>query len=156
VHERVELGQGLAAVPGKDGEARRPQSSPVEADRILARRREWWLSRPWGLAAVEAVDVPEQVVCALHLVEDPASVVGPHDRRLIVLVQHFGEVGEPLVELGPMPGVERRSSDVVDRSEDDHGSSPEIWRWEERPREGAPCRRAGPHPATRVLQGPLV
>jgi hypothetical protein len=124
VHEGVELGQGLAAVPSEDGQARRPQSSPVETDRILARRRKWWLARPWRLAAVEAVDVPEQVVRALHLVEDPASLLGPHNGRLVVPVQHFGEVGEPLVELGPMPGVERRSSDVVDRSEDDHGSSP--------------------------------
>jgi hypothetical protein len=98
----------------------------MKADRILARRREWWLSRPWRLAAVEAVDVPEQVVGALHLVEDPASLLGPHDGRLIVPVQDFGEVGEPLVELSPIPRVQRRSSDVVDRSEDDHGSSPEI------------------------------
>jgi hypothetical protein len=131
MYEGVELGQGLAAVPGEDGQAGRPQPSPVEVDRILARRGEGRLSRPWRLAAVEAVDVPEQVVGALHLLEDPASLLGPHDGRLIVSMQHVGEIGEPLVELSPMARVERRASDVVDRSEDDHGCSPEVWRREE-------------------------
>jgi len=76
------------------------------------------------LAAVEAVDVPEQVVGALHLIEDAAPLLSPGDGRTIVLVQERSEVGEPLVELGPVPGVQRRSTDVVDRSEGDHDSSP--------------------------------
>jgi hypothetical protein len=125
VHERVQLRQGLAAVPGEDRQARRPQPPPVQADRVLARGRERRLARPWRLAAVEAVDVPEQVVGALHLVEDPPPLLGPRDGRTIVLVQQLGEIGEALVELGPVPRVERRSTDVVDGSEGDHGGSPE-------------------------------
>ena len=39
---------------------------------------------------------------ALHLGEDPAPLLGPGDGGAIVLVQHLGEVGEPLVELGPI------------------------------------------------------
>jgi hypothetical protein len=84
VDQRVELGERQPAVSREDRQARGAEPSSPQVDRVVAGGREWRLARPGRLAAIEAVDVPQQVVGALHLVEDPAPLEGPVDRVLIV------------------------------------------------------------------------
>jgi hypothetical protein len=107
----------------QDRQAGGAKTPTPQSDRVSTDRRQRRLTRPCRLPSVEAVDVPEQVVCMLDALEDLTALLRPHDRFLIVGVQCRGEFHEVLVDLGPLPKIERRPPDVVDRSQRSHGSS---------------------------------
>jgi hypothetical protein len=101
----------------------------VQADGVVADWGEWRLAGSGGLAAVEAVDVPQQVVGVLDAGEEVAALAGPFDGLLVVEVEGLGEFGQVVVDLGSFAVVEGGSADVVDRWERLHGSSPGVGRW---------------------------
>jgi hypothetical protein len=120
VHQAVQLGQRQTSVHPQDGETRRAEASAVQAHRVGADRRQRWLSRPRRLTPNQAVDVPKQVVSVLDALEDLPSPPCPVDRLLIVSVERSGQIGEVPVDLGPLPKIERRPPDVVDRWQRPH------------------------------------
>ena len=124
VQEAVQLGKGQPPVGPKNRQAGGPEPSPAQVDRVVAGGRQRWLVRSGRHPAPVAVEIPEQVVCELHLPEDPPSLTGPLDGLLIVGVEHRSEVDEMLVQLRSALDVERRTSDVVDGGERDHRVAP--------------------------------
>jgi hypothetical protein len=63
-------------------------------------------------------------VSVLDALEDLAAPLGPLDGLLIVGMQRGGELREELVDLGPLPKIQRRPPDVVDRWQCRHGRAP--------------------------------
>jgi hypothetical protein len=133
----------------QDGQAGGAELAAAEPDRVGAHRRQRRLTRSCRLAALEAVDVPEQVVSVLDALEDLAPPPRPRDGLLIVGVQGRSELLQVLVDLGPLPKIERRPPNVVDRWQCLHGSSSGSGCVRRRPRRrhsrcssGESCRRA--------------
>ena len=123
VHQAVQLGQRQAAMRPQDRQAGGAEPPTAQSHRVSADGRQRRLTRPCRLPSVETVDVPEQVVGMLDALEDLSALPRPRDRLLIVGMQCRSELGEVLVDLGPLPKIERRPPDVVDRRQRSHGSS---------------------------------
>jgi hypothetical protein len=79
------------------------------------------------LTALEAVDVPQQVVGVLDAFVEVAALPGPFDGVLVVGVEGLSELSQVMMDLGALAYIEGGSADVVDRWERLHtGSSPDV------------------------------
>jgi hypothetical protein len=96
----------------------------VQADRVGDHGWQRRLPGPRRLTPDQGVDVPEQIVSVLDAFEDLSPTPGPLDRLLVVRVQRGSQVPEVVMDLGPLPKIERGPSDVIDRWQCPHGVSP--------------------------------
>jgi len=121
VEERVQLGERLTAVHLQDRQAGRAESAPVDNDRVGRRRWQRRLARPARLPAVEAVQVPQEIVRVLDVVEDRSALGGPLHRAGVVLLQLTREHAHLAVQQRSLAGVVGRTTDRVDGWEPGHG-----------------------------------